>query len=132
MPKCCSPQVEVKSRKTKENGSSHIRENGPHSSDKENPYIKTNLHTGCLRKIAKKRGTQIASRAHILYGIYVSVNSKPDHPAPPEQNPRAIFLMGEFPTPWAKKSSKPPPRAYKNELKPYPRGYFLQLFTIKT
>ena len=25
------------------------------------PYIKTNLHTGCLRKIANKLGTQIAS-----------------------------------------------------------------------
>ena len=33
----------------------------------------------------------------------VSVTSKPDHP------PRAIFLMGELPTPRAKKRSKPPP-----------------------
>ena len=30
-----------------------------------NPYIKTNLHTGCFRKIATKWGTQIASCAHI-------------------------------------------------------------------
>ena len=52
--KGCSSQVEVNSRKTKENGISHLRENGPHSSDEGNPYIKTNLHTGCLRKIAKK------------------------------------------------------------------------------
>ena len=51
--KGCSPQVEVKSRKTKENGISHLQENGPYSSDKGNPYIKTNLHSGCLRKIAK-------------------------------------------------------------------------------
>ena len=42
--KGCSPEVEVKSRKTKENGISHLRENGPHSSDEWNPYIKTNLH----------------------------------------------------------------------------------------
>ena len=34
---------------------------------------------------------------------YVSVNSKPDHP------PRAIFVMGEFPTPVQKRSSKLPP-----------------------
>ena len=61
--KGCSPQVEVKSRKTKENGKP--AGNGPHSSDGGNPYIKTNLHTGCFRKIAKKRGTQIASCAHI-------------------------------------------------------------------
>ena len=59
--KDCSPQVEVKSRKTNKNGMSHLREKGPHSSDEGNPYIKTNLHTGYLRKIAKKRGTQIAS-----------------------------------------------------------------------
>ena len=39
--------------------------------------------------------------------IYVSVNSKPDHP--PGQNPRTIFLIGgEFPTPG------------KNEFKPLP------------
>ena len=63
--KGCCPQTEVKSRKTKENGIFHLRENGPHSSDEGNPYIKTNLHTGCLRKIANKRGTQIASWAHI-------------------------------------------------------------------
>ena len=63
--KGCSPQTEVKSRKTKENGIFHLRENDPHSSDEGNPYVKTNLHTGCLRKIANKRGTQIASWAHI-------------------------------------------------------------------
>ena len=56
--KACSQQVVVKSRKTKENG---ISQNGPHSSEEGNPYIKTNLHTGCLRKIAKERGTQITS-----------------------------------------------------------------------
>ena len=63
--KDCSPQVEVKSRKTKENGISHLWQNSLHSSDEGNPHIKTNLHTGCFRKIAKKRGTQIASWAHI-------------------------------------------------------------------
>ena len=47
-------QVEVKSRKTKKNEISHLWENDPHSSDEGNPYIKTNLHTGCLRKIVKK------------------------------------------------------------------------------
>ena len=55
--KGCSTQVEVKSRKTKENELSHLRENGSHSSDEGNPYIKTNLHTGCLRKIAKEKAT---------------------------------------------------------------------------
>ena len=55
------PQTEVKSWKTKENGIFHLQENGPHSSDEGNPYIQTNLHTGCLRKIADKWGTQIAS-----------------------------------------------------------------------
>ena len=34
--------------------------------------------------------------------LYVSVNSKPDH------SPQAIFLMGEFPTLWAKKEFKTP------------------------
>ena len=53
MTKMLSLQVEVKSRKTKENGISHLWENGPHSSDEGNPYIKTNLHRGCFRKISK-------------------------------------------------------------------------------
>ena len=53
--KGCSPQVELKSRKTKESGISHLRENGPHSSEEGNPCIETNLQTGCLRKIDKKR-----------------------------------------------------------------------------
>ena len=48
----------------------------------------------------------------ILY-IYVSVNSKPDQP-PPGQNPQAIVLMGEFPTPRGKKEFKTPtPRPIK-------------------
>ena len=63
--KGCFPQTEVKSRKTKENRIFHLRENGPHSSDEGNPYMKTNLHTRCLRKIANKWGTQIASWTHI-------------------------------------------------------------------
>ena len=58
-------QLEVKSWKTKENGISNLRENGRHSLDEGNPYIKTNLHTGCFRKVAKKQGTKIASWAHI-------------------------------------------------------------------
>ena len=55
------PQVEVKSRKTKENGISHIQENALIHHTKEIINIKTNLHTGYLRKVAKKRGTQISS-----------------------------------------------------------------------
>ena len=63
--KGCSPQIEVKSRKTKENRISHLQENGPHSSHEGNPYIKTNLDTGCFRKIAKKRGTQMMERSRV-------------------------------------------------------------------
>ena len=112
MMKRLSPQVEVKSWKTKENGISHIQEYGSHSSYEgnhgsffrkfssevekcimwssiqvlpnqvskksfytledidlreyhakvhKNRNIKANLHTGYLRKVAKKRGTQISS-----------------------------------------------------------------------
>ena len=51
---------------------------------------------------------------------YVSVKSKPDRPPSPVN-----FLMGEFPTPGQKWSSKPPPpRAFKNELRPHPRAFF--------
>ena len=57
--------VWLKDKKTKENGISNLQENGPHSLDEGNPYIKTNLHTGCFRKVAKKQGTKIASWAHI-------------------------------------------------------------------
>ena len=35
--------------------------------------------------------------------------SIPSLTIPPGQNPQAIFLMGEFPTPQGKKSLKPPP-----------------------
>ena len=38
---------------------------------------------------------------------YVSVNSKPDHP--PGAKPPGNFFDGGFPTPWAKRCSKPPP-----------------------
>ena len=55
--------------------------------------------------------------------IYQS-DSKPDHQRP-GQKPGAIFLMGEFPTPWAKRVQNPHPRAYKNELKPDPGGIVL-------
>ena len=65
-----------------------------------------------------------------LKGGYVSVSSKPDHPS--RQNPRTIFLIGEFPTPGQNRVQNPHPRAYKNELKPHSRGHFPQLFTINT
>ena len=42
-------------------------------------------------------------------------------PSPP---PPAIFLMGEFPTPRAKRVQNPHPRAYRNELNPTPGGIF--------
>ena len=51
--------------------------------------------------------------------------SIPSLTIPPGQNPRAIFLMGEFPTPGQKGVQNPHPRAYKNELKPHPGGIFL-------
>ena len=38
---------------------------------KEIINIKTNLHTGYLRKVAKKRGTQISSKAHIYVAFSV-------------------------------------------------------------
>ena len=63
------------------------------------------------------------------YIIYVSVNSKLDHL--PRAKPPGNFLMGEFPTPGKKRAQNPRPRAYKNELKPHPRGHFPQLFTEK-
>ena len=71
MTKRLSPQVEVKSRKTKENGISHIRETALIHDTKEIINIVTNLHTGYLTKIAKKRGTQISSYAHIYVAFSV-------------------------------------------------------------
>ena len=43
--------------------------NGPHSSDGGNHYIKTNLHTGCFRKIAKKRGHTNRLLSTHFYGV---------------------------------------------------------------
>ena len=52
-------------------------ENGPHSSDEGNRYIKTNLHTGCLKKVLKKRRTQIAGLLSThLYGVLHGLNWK--------------------------------------------------------
>ena len=89
--KGCCPQTEVKSRKTKENGIFHLRENGPHSSDEGNPYIKTNLHMGCLRKIANKRGTQIASWAHIymVFSVVWTGNQQCSVP-------HCLAILGQF------------------------------------
>ena len=42
-------------------------------------------------------------------------------PPPPWAKPQAIFLMVEFPNPWAKKEFKPP----KKRAKAHPRGIFL-------
>ena len=61
--------------------------------------------------------------------MYQSIPSLPI----PRAKPPGNFLMGEFPTPRAKKEFKTPtPRAYQNQLKPQPRGTFSRLFTIKT
>ena len=46
--------------------------------------------------------------------------------------PPGNFFDGRIPHPLGKKSSNPHPRAYKNELKPHPRGHFSQLFIVKT
>ena len=79
--KGCSPQVEVKYRKTKK-WNLPPTGNGPHSSDGGNPYIKTNLHTGCFRKIAKQPGTQIASCAHIYMAFKHILNWKSKYSVP--------------------------------------------------
>ena len=38
--------------------------------------------------------------------------------------PLGNFLMGEFPPQGKKEFKTPIPQAYKNELKPHPRGHF--------
>ena len=64
----------------------------------------------------------------ILY-IYVSVNSKLTIP---RAKPPGNFFEGANCPPPGKKGVQTPPQAYKNELKPHPRGHFPQLFAIKT
>ena len=60
-----------------------------------------------------------------FHAYNVSVNSKPDHP-PPRAKPPGNFFDGRIPHPQAKKKFKTPtPWAYQNELKPNPRGIFL-------
>ena len=59
--------------------------------------------------------------------LFVMYQSIPSLTIPPGN-----FFDGRIPHPPAKKELKTPtPRAYKNELKPQPRGHFPQLFTIK-
>ena len=67
-PTGCSPQVEVKSRKTKENGISHLRRNSPHSSDKGILTSKPIFTQGVSEKLLTKANTNFFLSAH-LYGI---------------------------------------------------------------
>ena len=58
--------------------------------------------------------------------INVLVNSKPDHPNPqPGKTPRQFFWWPNSPPPGKKGVQYPHTKAYKNELKPHPLGYFL-------
>ena len=59
--------------------------------------------------------------------IYVSVNSKPDHPLPP---PRGNFFDGRIPHPQAKRTSKPHPPGLKKGSKTQPSGHFAQLLRL--
>ena len=71
-----------------------------------------------INQMINQQKLQKLIKVAFIFVNNVSVNSKPDHPPPP------IFLMGEFPTPRAKRKFKTPtPRAYKNELKPYPGAF---------
>ena len=53
-------------------------------------------------------------------------------PIPSLTIPPGNFFDGQIPHLGQKEFKTPNPRAYKNELKPHPRGHFPQLFTIKT
>ena len=67
--KGCSSQVEVNSKKTKEYRISHLLENGSHSSDEGNPYVKTTLHTfHVLEKLLKTGNTNRLLSTH-LFGV---------------------------------------------------------------
>ena len=57
--------------------------------------------------------------------VHVMYQSIPSLTIPPLAKPPGNFLMGEFPTPGQKRSSKPHPQAYKNEIKPHTLGIFL-------
>ena len=59
------PQVEVKSRKTKQNGISHLREMDIIHQTGGILTSKPTFIQGVSEKLPKKRGTQIASCAHI-------------------------------------------------------------------
>ena len=48
-------------------------------------------------------GTPFPPQVHLMY------QSIPSLTIPPGQNPQSNFLMGEFPTPWARKEFKTPP-----------------------
>ena len=66
---------------------------------------------------------EIAGLVSFSCRLYVSVNSKPDHP--PRAKSPGNFFDGRIPHPRAKKEFKTPtPRAYNNELKPHPRAFF--------
>ena len=52
---------------------------------------------------------------------------------PPRAKPQGNFLDGRIPLPQGKERvQNSHPRAYKNELKPRPRGHYPELFTINT
>ena len=119
--------------------------------DEGNPYIKTNLHTGCLRKIANKRGTQIAPWAHIymVFSVVWTGNQQcsvphcsaifgtpcPGHPVfiTDKTNTRTkcftlnfhkIPALVEFPAPGqlSKVKSRPPGQCFWANPRGLPRG----------
>ena len=68
--------MKVKSRKTKENGISHLRETALIHQTGEILTSKLTFIQGVSEKLLKKRGTQIASCAHIYLAFQHSLNWK--------------------------------------------------------
>ena len=59
-----------------------------------------------------------------LFSFVLCISQFQDWPSP-RAKPPGNFFDGRIPHLPGKKSSNPPPPAYKNELKPHPRGIFL-------
>ena len=67
--------------------------------------IDPNLHIASKRiKLIRTNICKVLQFIKVMYQSIPSLTTPP-----PGQNPWAIFLMGEFPTPWARKEFKPPP-----------------------
>ena len=121
-PTGCSPQVEVKSRKTKENGISHLRGNSPHSSDKGILTSKPIFTQGVSEKLLTMQCSPF-SLAILGHPVFI-INKTNTRTKRFTLNFHKIPALVEFPAPrqLSKVKSRPPGHFFRANPRGLPGG----------